>query len=43
MFTVWMEEEDKMVFEGTLKECEAYVEGFEDEFYIEEPDGFTVH
>lgn len=46
MYTVWTFDDatcdDMMVFEGTLTECEAYVYGFEDEFYIVEPDGFSV-
>jgi len=47
MYTVWGADDmfcDEMqVFAGTLDECLAYVEGFEDEFYIVEPDGFTVY
>jgi hypothetical protein len=46
MFTVWTADEmmndDVMVFEGTLEECENYVDG-DTELYIVEPDGFTVH
>ena len=46
MYTVWMMDdavcEDTQVFEGTLTQCREYVEGFEDECYIVEPDGFTV-
>lgn len=47
MYTVWTYDDatcdDMMVFEGTLTECLEYVEADEDEeFYIVEPDGFTV-
>lgn len=47
MYTVWTYDDatcdDIMVFEGTLAECLEYVEADEDEeFYIVEPDGFTV-
>lgn len=47
MYTVWTYDDatcdDMMVFEGTLTECLKYVEADEDEeFYIVEPDGFTV-
>lgn len=47
MYTVWTYDDttcdDMMVFEGTLIECLEYVEADEDEeFYIVEPDGFTV-
>lgn len=45
MYTVWTYDDatcdDMMVFEGTLTECEEYVDG-DVEFYIVEPDGFTV-
>ena len=46
MFTVWTYDDgccdDVMVFEGSLDECIAYVAD-DDEFYIQEPDGFTVY
>lgn len=46
MFTVYgydeMVMDDVVVFAGTLEECEAYV-GDDEELYIVEPDGFTVH
>lgn len=47
MYTVWTYDDatcdDMMVFEGTLTECLEYVEADEDEeFYIVEPDGFSV-
>lgn len=46
MYTVWTADEmmndEMMVFEGTLEECENYVNG-DEELYIVEPDGFTVH
>ena len=46
MFTVWTYDEavcdDVQVFEGTLEECVDYVDG-DEEFYIVEPDGYTVH
>lgn len=45
MFTVYTYDEmamdDVVVFEGTLAECVAYVDG-DEELYIVEPDGFTV-
>ena len=45
MYTVWTFDDancdDEMVFEGTLEECVEYVDG-DDEYYIVEPDGFTV-
>ena len=49
MDSVWMTDDlccdDVMVFEGTLEECEVYIaeDEFEEEFYILEPDGFTVY
>ena len=48
MYTVWTYDDvtcdEMMVFEGSLTECLAYVEDDEyDEFYIVEPDGFTVY
>ena len=46
MFTVMGYDEAVMdeveMFEGTLEECEAFVDG-DEELYIVEPDGFTVH
>ena len=46
MYTVWTYDDatcdDEMVFEGTLTECISYVDG-DTEFYIVEPDGFTVY
>ena len=45
MYTVWtfddMTADDMAVFEGTLEACFEYVDG-DDDFYIVEPDGFTV-
>ena len=45
MYTVWtyddMTCDDVQVFEGSLAECQDYVDG-SSEFYIVEPDGFTV-
>ena len=44
-YTVWTYDDatcdDMMVFEGTLTECVEYVDG-DEEFYIVEPNGFTV-
>lgn len=46
MYTVWMFDDaccdEMMVFSGSLADCLAYVDG-DDEFYITEPDGFTVY
>jgi hypothetical protein len=47
MYTVWTFDDatcdDMMVFEGTLAQCIDYVgDDEDDEFYIVEPDGFTV-
>ena len=46
MYTVWTYDDatcdDEMIFEGTLTECISYVDG-DTEFYIVEPDGFTVY
>ena len=47
MYTVWTFDDatcdDMMVFEGTLTECLDYVgDDVDDEFYIVEPDGFSV-
>lgn len=46
MFTVWTTDyavcDDVMVFEGTLEECLEYVGEDTEEFYVVEPDGFTV-
>lgn len=51
-YTVWTFDdavcEDVMVFSGSLAECQAYVADCDcefwgpEEFYIVEPDGFTV-
>lgn len=50
-YTVWTFDdaasEDVMVFSGPLAECQAYItecdpEFWGEEFYIVEPDGFTV-
>lgn len=45
MHTVWtyddMTCDDMQIFEGSLTECQDYIEG-EPEFYIVEPDGFTT-
>lgn len=45
MYTVWTHDDmvcdDVKVFEGTLTECREYVDG-DTEFYIVEPDGYTV-
>ena len=45
MYTVWTYDDaaccDVRVFDGTLAECITYVNG-DEEFYIVEPDGFTV-
>lgn len=45
MYTVWVYDDaccdDVMVFEGSLTECLAYIDD-NAEFYIVEPDGFTV-
>lgn len=50
-YTVWTFDdavcEDVMVFSGSLAECQAYIadcdcEFWGEEFYIVEPDGFTV-
>lgn len=47
MFTVWTYDDatccDVRVFEGTLDQCVTYVDVDTDEFYIVEPDGFTVY
>ena len=46
MYTVWTYDDgccdDVMVFEGSLAECLDYIDG-DNEFYIQEPDGFTVY
>ena len=46
MYTVWTYDDatcdDEKVFEGTLTECIEYVDD-DIEFYIVEPDGFTVY
>lgn len=47
-YTVWTCDnatcDDMMVFEGNLTECLAYIKDDKyNEFYIVEPDGFTVY
>jgi hypothetical protein len=46
MYTVWTTDyavcDEVQVFEGTLEACLSYIDGDDDEFYIVEPDGFTV-
>ena len=47
MYSVWTYDDatcdDKLVFSGTLAQCVAYVDGDTDEFYIVQPDGFSVY